>query len=118
MTEVIVLASGLGTVVSLLIGLKALKRDQTKDLVIAVFTDERWEKIVEKLLNEAREAGRLAAADRVQVMINPKDYMPREVQELTNKEIFRRLAAVEKKIDDVPEATAEQVMIKLREAQR
>ena len=108
----------LGTLVALIAALKALKQDHTKSLVTSIFADEKWEKMVEKINEDAREAARIAAADRVQVLINPRDYMPREVQENTNKEIFRRLSTLERKVDDVPGATADQVMIRLREERR
>jgi hypothetical protein len=104
-----------GTIVAIIVAVKAMKKDKTSALVLAIFADDKWEKTVAKIIEDAREAGRTAAADRVQVLINPRDYMPREVQDITNREIFRRLANVEQKIDDVPEATAEQVMLKLRE---
>jgi hypothetical protein len=106
------------TLVALFVALKALRKDHTQELVQAVFADERWEKVVEKIMSEARDAGKVAAADRLQTMINNRTFMPREVQENTNKEIFRRLAKVEQKIDDVPSATADAVMIRLREERK
>lgn len=109
------LVQGLSTLVALMLALKALRKDHTQSLVLAIFADEKWEKTLEKIMGDAREAAKLAATDRVQVLINPRDYMPREVQETTNKEIFRRLQQLETKVDDVPSATAKEVMLLIRE---
>lgn len=117
--EIWKLVQGVSTIAALLLALKALRKDQTQSLVLAIFADERWEKMLEKLFadvqRDAREAGRIAAADRVQVLINPRDYMPRELQEKSNEEFERRLKEVERKIDNVPRETAKEVMLIIRE---
>jgi flagellar biosynthesis regulator FlaF len=107
-----------GTIVAIIVAVKAMKRDETSSTVRAIFADGLWQSMIEKLHQDALTAARSAAADRMTVLINEKTFVLREVQEVMNREIFRRLAAVEKKIDDVPEATAEQVILKMREAQR
>jgi hypothetical protein len=113
MTELLVGVNTLGAIVALLVALRALKRSHTEELVIAIFADNRWEKMMNKIFENARESAKTAAADRVQMLLNTRDYMPRELQSQVNQELERRVAAIERKIDDVPVKTAREVIIAL-----
>jgi hypothetical protein len=107
--------TGFSTLLAILLSIKALKKDRTTELVKEIFADERWGKMLDKIIAEAREAGRVAAADRVQVLINPEDYMPRELQDQKNAELERRLESLERKVDDVPAKTAREVLSAMRQ---
>jgi len=100
------------TVMTLFIARRTLKTQDTDAMAIAILAADRWQKERAKLLDDAKAA----VTDRFQVIL--ASYMPRELQEAKNDEIFRRLEAVETKIDNVPEATADRVMIRLRAERR
>jgi len=76
--------------------------------------DERMERMMVDAKEAARVAAEVAAANRATTILNTQDFMPRREQENTNREINRRLTEVERKIDDVPVKTAEQVVLRLR----
>jgi hypothetical protein len=106
------------TVIALAASMRALKRDSTKDNTMAVLSDETFLKKHATAIQEAKDAAVVAArtevADRIQVLINSKYFMSRELQDAKNSEFSRRLQAVEEKIDNVPAKTAQEVMLRIR----